>query len=81
MEQLLLKGHTESLVKLLRSVEFEWDAKMTREVANYVDSLAVLMHGSGWEMEEREGELVSEPLRESKVTEEDLECGLEGSAM
>ena len=73
VEQLLFKGHTESLVHLLKSVEFEWDTAMHREVANYADSLAVLMHGSGWRMELRDAELVSLPTSESKVDESDME--------
>lgn len=73
VEQLLFKGHTESLVHLLKSVEFEWDVGMRREVADYAESLAVLMQGSGWRMEERDSELVSLPTSESKVSEADLE--------
>lgn len=76
VEQLLFKGHTKTLVRLLKSVEFEWDVGMHREVANYAENLAVLMQGSGWRMEERESELVSLPTSESKVSEADMEWGL-----
>ena len=80
VEQLLLRGHTASLVRLLRSVEFEWDASMRREIANFAESLAVLLRGSGWRMEARGAELVSGPTSDARVSEADLEWGCERRA-